>query len=135
MHEWALAEAITKTIESIAVEKNVNKIKRITIVLGELQNIDREIFEYALNELMKDLSTRKSIVVENIVIRDEKAELRCLRCGKHWKLDDVVLEDYMREAIHFIPEAIHSFTECPFCKSKDIEIVKGRGVYIEAIEF
>jgi len=48
-------------------------------------------------------------------------------CSYRWKLLPEELGSDVSEMIHFIPEAIHSFTSCPKCGSRDYEIVSGRG--------
>jgi Zn finger protein HypA/HybF involved in hydrogenase expression len=54
MHEWALAESIiTATLESADKEK-LGKITEIKISIGELQQIEQDIFEFALQQLIKE---------------------------------------------------------------------------------
>jgi hydrogenase nickel incorporation protein HypA/HybF len=49
-------------------------------------------------------------------------------------MGDMDIEDDIKEAIHFLPEAVHAYISCPNCGSFDFEIVGGRGVYIRRIE-
>ncbi|TEU07589.1 hydrogenase nickel insertion protein HypA, partial [Candidatus Bathyarchaeota archaeon] len=51
MHEWALAEAVVSTTLKIAEEKGLKEIIELKIKIGELQQIDQEIFEFALSQL------------------------------------------------------------------------------------
>jgi hypothetical protein len=44
MHEWALAEAVVATAKRAAHEQHLPKVTAITVKLGELQQIEREIF-------------------------------------------------------------------------------------------
>ena len=39
MHEWALADAVCKTAEDIAKDKNLIQVDEISVVLGQVQNI------------------------------------------------------------------------------------------------
>jgi len=130
MHEWALASSIIETLKSLREEHN-REILSAKIVLGELQSIDKEILEYALNALKKD-SELESVDFEFIV---EKAKFKCRKCSHEWKLEDnkESLDDEIKESIHFVPEVVHSFIRCPKCGSRDFEVVKGRGLYIESI--
>jgi len=105
-------------------------IKRVRIRIGELQNIDLEVFKFALKELFKENSLEK---VEVILVKS-KAVFKCRRCKHVWRLDDVKLKNEEVEAIHFMPELIHAFISCPNCKSCDFDIIEGRGVWIENIE-
>lgn len=130
MHEWALASSIIETLKTLS-EKHNSKIVKARIVLGELQSIDEGILKYALETLKKDMGLRDT-EFEFIV---EEAEFKCRRCSHTWKLGDVKkdLEEDVKESIHFVPEVVHSFLRCPKCGSRDFEVIKGRGLYIESI--
>jgi hydrogenase nickel incorporation protein HypA/HybF len=52
MHEWALAEAVVATAKRAAHEKKLRRITAITVKLGELQQIEREIFSFALEQIL-----------------------------------------------------------------------------------
>ncbi len=130
MHEWALADAVVKSSLKIKEEKNLEKIEKITIVVGELQGIEEEVFIFALKELFKE----NSMVNVKLDIRKEKVILRCKNCGTEWEYQSENLTEEEREAIHFLPELSKVYVKCPSCKSHDFEIIKGRGVWIETIE-
>lgn len=129
VHEWALAEAIVEYVARQAEEKNKMNIKSITIKLGILQGIDRDILDYALKELFKDHGLR----VDEIKYIDESLKLHCRRCGYEWSLSMEEVDEAIREAMHFVPETIYSYFKCPRCGSHDYEIVSGRGVEIGEI--
>ncbi|MCE4617693.1 MAG: hydrogenase nickel incorporation protein HypA [Desulfurococcales archaeon] len=122
MHEWAIAEAIVRE-----VERNLKrtKVSSIRIVLGELQNIDKDILDQYLKMMIREVAPSVKISYET-----EEALFRCRRCGLTWKLKDVHLTDFEREAIHFVPESVHAYVKCPRCGSPDFSILKGRGVKI-----
>ncbi len=131
MHEWALADGILKTALEFAKEHNARSVKEVRIVLGELQDIEQEIVEFALNEM------KKGTIAEDAEFKfeDEEAEFKCRNCGTVWKLKDVSegLSGEVREDIHFVPDVVHAFLSCPECGSRDFEVVKGRGIYISQI--
>jgi len=131
MHEWALADGILKTALEFAKEHKAKSVKRITIVLGELQDVEQEIVEFALNEMKKGTLAEKA----EFSFKEEEAIFKCRNCGHMWKLKDVEgeLNGEIREDIHFVPEVVHTFLSCPKCGSRDFEVVKGRGVYISEI--
>lgn len=131
MHEWSLAEAV---IFSAIEHKKKNKIKRITeisVSLGELQQIDREIFELALKEIALSRGMEPDIRIET-----EKALLRCRSCGKRWEYEGSSGKTGKDEAelIHFVPEVVHAYLRCPGCGSPDFEIIKGRGVRVDSMK-
>jgi hydrogenase nickel incorporation protein HypA/HybF len=131
VHELALAQAVVMTLVEEASKRSLNNINA-EVVVGELQSIDMEIFEYNLNEL-KELVYQERKIKINIRIVREEAKFRCNRCGYTWRLSDLPITEDAKEAIHFIPEAAHSYIQCPRCGSRDFEIISGRGVYVRLI--
>ncbi len=130
MHEWALAEAIIDYVSKVLRERNAVKVKRLVLRIGKLQTIDKEILVFALNNLAKEYD----ISIDEIIMRDEEITLKCRKCLTQWTLSPSQLPEDIREAIHFVPEVVHSFTKCPKCGSRDFDIVSGRGLSIESIE-
>ncbi len=128
VHEWALAEAVVSYIKQ-KLDKG-KTVKKITIKLGVLQSIDREILDFALHSILES----ENIEVKEIEYIDEPVILRCRRCGYEWKPDLSSVDEQIREAIHFVPEVIYSYFKCPRCGSRDYEIISGRGLSIEKIE-
>jgi len=131
VHEWALAEAVLYSLLDVTKKYSDHKIKEVVIEVGELQGIDLEVLKFALKELAKSLG------LEDVLFRVEvtEAEFRCRSCGFTWKLSDVrkKLDEATREAIHFVPDIVHTFIQCPRCGSPDYEIVRGRGVCLKSI--
>ena len=130
VHEWSLAEAVIEAVVKEAEKASAREVKGVVIGLGELQNIDLEIFKYALEVLAKD--TRVKISEFKFIV--DKAVFRCRVCGFTWDLNSISLNEDEKEAIHFIPELLYSFVKCPECGSIDYEIIAGRGVSIKSIE-
>jgi len=134
MHEWALAESIlTAALESSEKEK-LKKITEINIGVGELQQIELDIFEFALEEIIKDQGEKLKNV--KIRIKSEKSNLVCNNCKHEWSFSDMKkkLNEDESEAIHFIPEVAFVHSRCPKCGSPDFEIKDGRGVSILSIK-
>jgi len=134
MHEWALADAVVTTAKKVAEEENLKEVTEIVVKIGELQTISREIFNTALQEVMKD----QPDIMKNVTctLEIEPAAFKCRNCQHEWLFADVKskLDDDETESIHFIPETAHVFLKCPNCKSPDFEIVKGRGIWVDSIE-
>ncbi len=130
MHEWSLAEAIIKSIEYRAEELKTNTIGYVEIIIGELQQIDEEILSFALNELLKSLKEEKNIEIKGFRFLKEEAVFKCNVCGYIWKLNEYTIDEEYKESIHFIPEIIFAIHQCPRCKSRDFDIIRGRGINI-----
>lgn len=134
MHEWALAEAVISTALKVSRKERFKEIVELKVKMGELQQIDLSVFEFAFKEIAKSQSSALKKV--NIGIEIEKATLRCRVCGNLWAFNDITqeLSKDESESIHFIPEMAHVYIRCPRCGSPDFEVIKGRGVWIESIE-
>jgi hydrogenase nickel incorporation protein HypA/HybF len=133
MHEWALAESIIMAAVEEARKEQLKKITKVTISIGELQQIEKEIFLFALNELSK--SQQPPIKKDAFILKTEKSTLTCKNCGEQWKYRDMKkkLNETESESIHFIPEVVFVHTRCPRCGSPDFEITCGRGVVLSSI--
>jgi len=134
MHEWALAESVLTAALEEAEKQKLKKIIEIKITIGELQQIEKDIFEFALNQIIKDLD--KKIKNVKIEIKSEKSTLKCKNCEKIWSFEDMKkkLSEDETESIHFIPEVTLVHSRCPACGSPDFEILTGRGVTITTIK-
>ena len=53
MHEWALAESILVAAVEAAEKEKLKTITEIRIGIGELQQIEQDIFEFALEEIIR----------------------------------------------------------------------------------
>lgn len=128
MHEWALAEAVISTVSQIAEKEGLKEVAEVEIKVGELQQIELDILEFALSQL-------KTSKLKNVKfhIRTVKAELKCRICGHKWTFGKEKMNEEIAEAIHFVPEIAHTYVKCPKCGSPDFEILKGRGIWLESV--
>jgi len=134
MHEWALAESIILTAIKESKKNKLKNIDEINIKIGELQQIERDIFNFALNEVLKDYNNKFKDVKINIEIIESK--LKCNICGNIWNFRDIInnLNSDESESIHFIPEVSFVHSRCTKCKSPDFKIISGRGISISSIK-
>jgi len=134
MHEWALAESIVMTVLDAAKKEKLKKITEINIQIGELQQIEQDIFEFAIEEIIKSHKNKLKNVKINIAT--ENSKLKCKICNHEWMFSDIRenLNNDESEAIHFIPEVALVHTRCPKCGSPDFDISSGRGVSISSIK-
>lgn len=130
VHEWALAEAIVEYVAQLSPGAG-SVVEELELRLGALQSIDREVLDFALHELFRE----KGLVVEKITYSEVEPKLHCRRCGFEWSIDLNSVSETVREAVHFVPEAVHSFFTCPRCGSRDFEVVGGRGVEIGIVKW
>ncbi|MGQ9530769.1 MAG: hydrogenase nickel incorporation protein HypA [Candidatus Bathycorpusculaceae bacterium] len=128
MHEWALAEAIITTASQIAEREGLSEVIEVKIKVGELQQVESEILEFALSQLKTEKLKKATFQIETI-----KAKLKCRVCGNQWFFSRKNLDEKTAEAIHFVPEIAHTYVKCPKCGSPDFEILEGRGIWLESI--
>ncbi|MFO7677502.1 MAG: hydrogenase nickel incorporation protein HypA [Thermoplasmatota archaeon] len=133
MHEWALAESILVTALDAAKKEQLKILTHIKIGIGELQQIEQDIFEFALKEIINSYGDELKNLSYTITTIPSKLE--CRSCNHSWKFSDMKkkLSDDEGEAIHFIPEVAFIYRRCPKCGSPDFEIKTGRGVEITSI--
>ena len=131
MHEWALAESVIRKAAEHAAQEKLRLVSEVGVLLGELQAIDREIFAFALKELVK--SSFKGLSSCRFRMSTEPAAFKCKVCSKKFTLKVLKKTEEEAENIHFIPEMAHAFLKCPKCKSPDFDITAGRGVSIKHI--
>lgn len=134
MHEYALAEGVVATALKAAEDEGLERITCIEVVIGQLQQIEEELFAFALKEVLQASEPRLTGV--EFRLRSAPAVLTCRPCGARFGLDQAAgdLAGNEREAVHFLPELAHAFLRCPQCSSPDFEVTEGRGVWIETVE-
>lgn len=133
MHEWALADGVVTTAHKVARQEKIQRITKLKIKVGEVQQIDIEIFRNALVQIIQphdDLLKGAAIEIDIA-----EAVLKCRNCGHTWTFQQAMkqLSHDESEAIHFVPEMAHVYIGCPECSSPDFEVAQGRGVWLDAI--
>ncbi len=133
MHEWALAEAVIATVIEESRKEGLKEVTKIKLKIGELQQIETEIFEFAVTELAKVQGV--GLAKMKVEMDIERAVFRCRVCRNEWGLGETSgMREEETEAIHLAPEVAHAYIRCPSCKSPDFEVLQGRGVSIEYIK-
>ncbi|MBS7640591.1 MAG: hydrogenase nickel incorporation protein HypA [Candidatus Bathyarchaeia archaeon] len=128
MHEWALAEAIISAVSDVAEREKLREVNSVVVVIGELQQVDRNILRFAIEQLKQG-----KLAGAKFIIRTERAVFTCRACGYKWPFRGTNLPEEVREIIHFIPETSHAYVRCPACGSPDFDLSGGRGVWIASV--
>jgi hydrogenase nickel incorporation protein HypA/HybF len=128
MHEWALAEGVVSTAERIAGEQGLKEITEVVVGIGELQQIEQEVFMFALEQLRTPMMKDADFTLQSI-----PGKLKCRICGEEWEFTGSGMDEDVSEAIHFVPEVAHVYLKCPSCGSPDFQVLEGRGVYLASI--
>ncbi len=129
MHEWALAEGVISAATKVAEKEGLEEVTEVTVRIGELQQVEHEVLEFALDRLRTSIMKNTRFVLESI-----PAKLRCRVCGEQWLFSPESLGEEVSEAIHFVPEMAHVYLKCSKCGSPDFEVVEGRGVWLAYVK-
>ncbi len=129
MHEWALAEGVISTATKFAVENNLTRVTEVVIMIGELQQVEHDVLEFAFEQLKTPLFKDAQFI-----LKAQPAKFKCRNCGKEWTFDVQGMTEDVSEAIHFVPEMAHVYLKCSECGSPDFEVVEGRGVWLATIK-
>ena len=132
MHELALADAVIKAALRAADDAGIAAIERIVVSVGELQQIDPELFRFSLTTVLPSQDHRLHATAFDVTIAE--ARFSCRSCGATYGRSDLDLGEHEGESVHFIPELLHAFAGCPQCASPDFDIVEGRGILLTRIE-
>jgi len=138
MHEYSLAEGIIHTVRSVALKEGLRDVTEVTISVGDLAQIDREI----LLDALRILGNEYGLGSTNFVITSEESTFKCNSCGFEWRwsqVRDLILKELCGDItecdnpVHFIPDLINAFMRCPKCNSPDFEITSGYDVRVVSI--
>lgn len=132
MHELALADSVVKAALAAADDAGMDKITGIVVKVGELQQIERDLFEFSLTEVLPARDHRLADVEFDVT--DEPVRFLCRTCANEYGRSDVDIDGDSGEAVHFIPELSHAYAKCPSCGSPDFEITAGRGITLQRVE-
>ncbi len=131
MHELVIVSGIIDALMNLSQREN-RRIRSFTVSVGELASFDKNLIDSLIREL------RKGTPIEDAEYRlvVEKAEVRCRTCSHTSGFNELImpLKEDEREMIHFLPELVSSFAQCPGCGSRDLEIESGRGIKVVDIE-
>ena len=106
-----MVEDVFRIILGVASENKIARIYKVNVVIGEYLQVKPSLFEFAFDAAKE--ATIASGAALNIVI--EPLELECGECGN----------------IFFISDSKY---ECPLCQGTNLEIIRGRDMYVKSIE-
>ena len=129
MHEWALAEGVISTATRFAEENDLTEVTEVVDMVGELQQVEHEVLQFAFEQLKTPLFKNAEFV-----LKTQPAKFRCRNCGHEWGFTAEGMTEEVSEAIHFVPEMAHVYIKCRQCGSPDFEVTEGRGVWLATIK-
>jgi hydrogenase nickel incorporation protein HypA/HybF len=111
MHEISIAGDLSEIVLEVAGNEKLTKVTKVNICFGQLIQIVPDLFISAFGEIVK-YTVAKDAEVEIEII---KIKLACKKC-KH----------------EFLP--VKNKFVCNRCGSGDIDIIKGKELFIKSIE-
>ena len=132
MHEYSIAYGIVESAAEYARTMG-RRLVGVKIAVGELSGIDAGLLERLLRDVSERVFGLEGVSFEVV---EARTRIVCGRCGREMGADEILrgLAGEAMESIHFIPELISSFAECPGCGGRDLRIASGRGVEIIGVE-
>jgi hydrogenase nickel incorporation protein HypA/HybF len=112
MHELGMARDLFQEILRKAEEKNLLKIKKITLSIGVAAGIEKGFLTHSFKDHIFPGTIAEGA---ELIYMDEPVKAVCLGCQKE------------------IQEAGEFTLNCPFCKSYNIEITSGKDIRIVSI--
>jgi hydrogenase nickel incorporation protein HypA/HybF len=129
MHEWALAEGVISTATRFAEENGLTSVTEVVVIVGELQQVEHEVLQFAFEQLKTPLFKSAEFV-----LKTQPARFKCRNCSHEWSFKAEGMTEEVSEAIHFVPEMAHVYIKCSECGSPDFEVTEGRGIWLATIK-
>ena len=130
MHEWALSDSAARAAAAVMKEKKMARVDEVVVVLGQVQDIAPKVFKEIFDEVKLQ---HPGLEKAELKLESEDGLFKCNNCANEFGFDREKLKHETAEDIHFLPETLRLYINCPNCKSQDFTIIKGRGLYIKEI--
>lgn len=112
MHEIGIVDDVLSAIRArLRGKKDISKIKRVNISIGELEHISPEHFEFHFRERTKDTPLKNA----ELNFKKIEARFRCKDCNTEFKGQE-------------------GLKGCPRCKSNVNDVTSGIGVNVDSVE-
>lgn len=113
MHELGIAKDLFKIVKEKARVNNLKRVTKIRIKVGVASGIEKDFLRHSFIDHISPSTFAEGAKLEFI---KEPVEARCKNCGKKIDTQDKFA------------------VSCPACGSVNIEIIRGKDIYLENIE-
>ncbi len=113
MHELGVAQDLFRLVEDKAKENNLREVTRIVVIVGEAAGIEEDFLRHSLRDHVMPGTIAEKAELE---ITKEPLRAKCWACGKEINVQQ------------------SSTLECPACGDNNLEITRGKNVYLQSIE-
>ena len=112
MHELSIVMEVVRQVEKLAKEHNVDKVKSVTVEVGEVSGVVKEYFLDAFNWMCKRTPLMQECELNYITIQ---AISYCQDCKKTYPTTEYA-------------------KECPYCHSSHTYLISGKDFMIKDIK-
>lgn len=116
MHELSIVVDLFTIIEEQARQAGASRVTRVRVLIGELSGVVPELFRTAFHSYKKGTIADRA----RLEIKITRVKFKCRGCGQEIKTGDISSPDF-------------SYA-CPFCGSKEVELISGRDLCLEKLE-
>lgn len=111
MYEFTLTKSVNDALKRLCRDTGWRKVRRVMIKIGGMRNINPELMAFIFAAVSKDTPAEGALLSVMLL----PITIRCHSCGK-------------------ISTREESEFTCPFCGSKNVQILSGLELSIEALE-
>jgi hydrogenase nickel insertion protein HypA len=111
MHEYSIVQALLTQCEEIAQENKVHKVAKIVTKIGVMSGIEIHQFQIAFDTFKEGTVCAHAELIINV----QKIKLHCNECHAEFEMDKI---SYI----------------CKECKSLDVKVIDGEGMYLMSLE-
>lgn len=111
MHELSVTQSMLNLVLEEAALRNVNKVTKVNLVIGELTGLDGESIKFYFDVLSENTIAHGA----ELNFTKVRAQFKCRECGNVFERDNFTFN-------------------CPICGAKGIMANKGKEFYIDSIE-
>ena len=111
MYEFSLTNSVNNAVQRLCELSGWRKVKRITVKIGGMRQINHELMAFIFAAVSKDTPAEGAILSVMML----PVTVRCFSCNRTGTREDT---EFM----------------CPFCGSRNVELLSGLECSIEAIE-
>lgn len=112
MHEFSIAKSIIDSLDSIAKNRGIERLKRIWLKVGLLKAVNCDALSFAFNAIKKSYP---AIQQSELIVKEIPIGITCKRCGAKTEISK--------------PIGI-----CTQCGCTELDITSGNELFIDKIE-
>lgn len=122
MHEWVLAEGLLR----IVLQATRGRVKEIWVKIGELRQLDEEIFRFAFSSLSRGTRAEKA----ELKILTVPAKGKCPKCSTEFDLGSLAPSE--KELVHFFPSIVGALG-CTKCGNPRLQLESGKEFVVDSV--